>query len=213
MNNKPLFITVEGVEGVGKTTNIQFIKSYLENSGINLVLTREPGGTPLAEEVRKLLLANRVEPVDATAELLLVFAARAQHLAALIEPELSAGRWVLCDRFTDATFAYQGFGRGLPIDKIIQLETMVQNQRHPDITFYLDLPVEVGLERARKRGEADRFENEKVEFFERVREGYLTRVRENPDRYIVIDAAKSLELVQQDIKASLDDLINKTLGS
>lgn len=208
MNSKALFITVEGVEGVGKTTNLQFIERYLREHGVEVVATREPGGTPLAEQVRSLLLEQRREPVAPLAELLLVFAARAQHLCQLIEPELARGHWVLCDRFTDATFAYQGCGRGLPLAEIAVLEKLVQQGRQPDVTFYLDLPVAVGLARARERGPADRFEAETVDFFERVREGYLTRVRADPQRFFVIDASTELDQVQTAIAAKLDKLLS-----
>ena len=159
------FITLEGTEGVGKSTNLQFIQSVLEQHQIDYQLTREPGGTPLAEEVRELLLANRDEIVADDAELLLVFAARAQHLEQVVRPALNNGRWVLCDRFTDATFAYQGGGRGLDTDFISRLESMVQRGLQPDLTILLDLPVEIGLARASQRAELDRFENEKLGLF------------------------------------------------
>jgi dTMP kinase len=197
------FITVEGTEGVGKSTNIAYIKDWLAKAGCNLLVTREPGGTPLAEEIRNLLLANRSEQVDATAELLLMFAARAQHLNRLIEPALASGQWVLCDRFTDATFAYQGGGRGLDLTTITHLESLVQGVRQPDITFYLDIDVTTGLERARQRGDLDRFEQEDISFFERVRKTYLDRVRQYPDRFIVIDAGQPLEDVQAAIGQAL----------
>ncbi|MFZ5604666.1 MAG: dTMP kinase, partial [Pseudomonadota bacterium] len=167
------FLTVEGTEGVGKTTNIAFIKSWLERNGIEYVATREPGGTPLAEEVRALLLAPRAEKVHENAELLLVFAARAQHLAQVIEPALAQGKWVLCDRFTDATYAYQGGGRQMEKSTIATLESLVQKSLRPDAVILLDIPVQLGLERARGRGELDRFEQEDIAFFERVRAAYL----------------------------------------
>lgn len=208
-----LFITVEGVEGVGKTTNIAFIQDYLQKQGITVQLTREPGGTPLAEEVRALLLSPRTEAVDPVAELLLVFAARAQHLSTYIEPLLAQQQWVLCDRFTDATFAYQGFGRGLPVAVIEQLERLVQKGRQPDKTLYLDLPVEIGLARARQRGTIDRFESEAESFFERVRQGYLERIAQNPERYIIIDASVSLAEVQAAIASALDQLLLERAGA
>ena len=198
------FITVEGTEGVGKSTNIAVIKQWLESRSINYVATREPGGTPLAESLRELLLANREESVDATAELLMVFAARAQHLNTFIKPHLDAGTWVLSDRFTDATYAYQGCGRGLDLELISQLESLVQKTLRPDLTIYLDVDVKVGLARAAARGELDRFEKEDVEFFERVRQGYLTRVSEDRDRYLVVDAGQSLLAVKDDLLAALD---------
>lgn len=197
------FITVEGTEGVGKSTNIRFIEQRLRELGHSLLVTREPGGTPLAEEIRRLLLSNRQESVDSTAELLLMFAARAQHLHNVIEPALAVGQWVICDRFTDATFAYQGGGRGLNMQVIAELETIVQGERQPNLTFYLDIDVRTGLERARERGELDRFEQEDIVFFERVRAVYLDRVRQQPERFVVIDANQPLASVQADIDKAL----------
>lgn len=203
------FITLEGTEGVGKSTNLRFIESVLQQHQINYMLTREPGGTPMAEEVRELLLANRTEQVADDAELLLVFAARAQHLERVIRPTLATGDWVLCDRFTDATFAYQGGGRGLSKAMIAQLESVVQRGLQPDLTILLDLPVEIGLARARERGELDRFENERQGFFERVREAYLDRANADPQRFAVIDASGTLEQVQQQISAVLECYLQK----
>lgn len=203
-DNRGRFITLEGTEGVGKSTNLQFIQSVLEQYKVQYQLTREPGGTPLAEEVRELLLANREERVAEDAELLLVFAARAQHLNQVVRPALERGEWVLCDRFTDATFAYQGGGRGLDNQFISQLETMVQRGLQPDLTILLDLPVEIGLARARQRADLDRFENEKIVFFERVREAYLARAKSDPQRFAVVDASGTLEQVQQQIRGVLD---------
>lgn len=200
------FITIEGTEGVGKTTNMAFVQDYLQQQGIDLLVTREPGGTPLAEQLRELLLAKRDERVDPTAELLMVFAARAQHLNSVIKPALAAGQWVLCDRFTDATYAYQGAGRSLPIDTIAKLEQLVQGELRPDMTFILDIDVKLGLERAGRRGELDRFETEEIGFFERVRTMYQQRAAAAPDRYRVIDAGQPLEKVQQDLSAELKAL-------
>ncbi|NHO87492.1 dTMP kinase [Pseudoteredinibacter isoporae] len=202
-----LFITVEGTEGVGKTSNMNFIRETLEARGIEVVCTREPGGTPLAEELRELLLSNREEKVDETAELLMMFAARAQHLQSLIIPSLMRGAWVLCDRFTDATYAYQGAGRGLSMQTIAQLESIVQGQLQPDATFILDVDVRLGLERASKRSEADRFESEHIEFFERIRACYLSRAEQQPKRYFVINAGQTLDKVQQDIHSQLKLLL------
>lgn len=202
------FITLEGTEGVGKSTNLQFIQTVLEQHSVQYQLTREPGGTPLAEEVRELLLANREEQVAEDAELLLVFAARAQHLNQVIRPALARGDWVLCDRFTDATFAYQGGGRGLDNQLIAQLEATVQRGLQPDLTILLDLPVEIGLARARQRADLDRFENEQIEFFERVRSAYLSRAESDPQRFAVVDASGTLEQVQQQIR----DVLNKYLA-
>ena len=207
------FITVEGTEGVGKSTNIAFIKAWLQQQGIAFVATREPGGTPLAESLRELLLANRTEVVDPTAELLMVFAARAQHLNCFVQPHLVEGTWVVCDRFTDATYAYQGCGRGLSLAAITQLEQLVQGDRRPDLTVYLDVDVRVGLERAKARGELDRFEQEDIAFFERVRQGYLARVAANPKAYAVIDAGQPLVMVQADIQKALASALHGVLGA
>jgi dTMP kinase len=200
------FITIEGTEGVGKTTNMAFVQDFLQQQGIDLLVTREPGGTPLAEQLRELLLAKRDERVDPTAELLMVFAARAQHLNSVIKPALAAGQWVLCDRFTDATYAYQGAGRSLPVDTIAKLEQLVQGELRPDMTFILDIDVKLGLERAGRRGELDRFETEEIGFFERVRTMYQQRAAADPDRYRVIDAGQPLEKVQQDLSTELKAL-------
>ena len=205
------FITVEGTEGVGKTTNINFIKSWLRQNEIKFVATREPGGTPLAEEIRDLLLKPRDELVVSSAELLLMFAGRAQHLNKVILPALQADTWVLCDRFTDATYAYQGFGRQMSSELIVQLENIVQGDIRPDLTLLLDIPVEIGLERANNRGDPDRFEQEQQDFFNRVRAGYLSLANENSDRYVVIDASQELQDVQTDIALALDTFY-KSLG-
>jgi dTMP kinase len=197
--NRGKFITVEGGEGVGKTTNIDFVQSFLESAGKQVCVTREPGGTALGEDIRKLLLDPANRGMSNATELLLVFAARADHLARLIKPALAAGTWVLSDRFTDATYAYQGGGRGLAVDRIQQLEHWVQGQLRPDLTLLLDIPVALGLQRADGRGALDRFERESVEFFERVRASYLAQAKAAPDRYRVIDASRTLENVQAQI--------------
>jgi dTMP kinase len=201
------FLTLEGTEGVGKSTNLAFVRDWLTSRNIQVVVTREPGGTPLAEQVRELLLAKRDEPVDETAELLLIFAARAQHLAQVIKPALEKGVWVLSDRFTDATFAYQGGGRGLSKLVIQQLEQLVQANLRPDLTLILDIDVKLGLSRASQRGELDRFESETLDFFERVRAAYRERAIANPTRYTIVDAGQTLEKVQQDIDRVLQKLI------
>lgn len=201
------FITIEGSEGVGKSTNIAYISDFLRSKGVDLIITREPGGTPFAENIRELLLAKRDETVDELAELLLMFAARAQHVNQLIKPALAAGQWVLCDRFTDSTFAYQGGGRGLDLSTIKQLEALVLEGFQPDVTFYLDIDVKVGLARAAERAELDRFESEELAFFERVRQAYLLRVSENNDRFAVVDASQTLEEVQAAIKNTLMSII------
>lgn len=199
------FITVEGIEGVGKTTNLKFIQNWMDRKKLAYVTTREPGGTPLAEEIRELLLANREEQVCDTAELLLVFAARAQHLQQLIEPVLKEGAWVLCDRFTDATYAYQGAGRNMRNDIIEELELIVQGSLRPDLTLILDIPVKLGLQRASERSAADRFEQEDVAFFEKVRNRYLKIARDNPERCVIVDASHALDEVQSQIKAALEN--------
>lgn len=202
------FITLEGIEGVGKSTNLKFIAGQLASAGIPFVTTREPGGTPFAEEIRNLLLAPRDERVSSDAELLLMFAARAQHVNALIEPALARGDWVLSDRFTDATYAYQGGGRGLSMEKIAWLETCVQGDLRPDAVFLLDVDVATGLARARSRsGAGDRIEQERAEFFERVRAAYLARAAQFPARYRVIDAARDLDAVQAALAGALATLI------
>jgi len=200
---KGKFITVEGIEGVGKTTNIDFIHQQLQAAGRDVMLTREPGGTPLAEAIRGLLLDPAYTGMDSTCELQLMFAARAEHLAKVVWPALDQGQWVLCDRFTDATYAYQGGGRGIDSGVIARLEELVQGDFRPDLTLLLDVPVEIGLARAGKRGALDRFEQEKVEFFERVRNAYLEMAQRSPGRYRVIDASLPLNDVQNQIAATL----------
>jgi len=200
------FITFEGTEGVGKTTNMDFVAQTLAARGIKLVRTREPGGTPMAERVRAILLDPQSEAIDPEAELLLVFAARAQHLARVIRPALESGSWVLCDRFTDATYAYQGGGRGLPIARIAALEREVQGTLQPDLTIYLDLPIATGLARI-DEAQRDRFEREQLAFFERVRLAYLDRAKQHP-RFRTIDAGRPLADVQQSIAAVLNRFID-----
>ena len=200
------FITVEGIEGVGKTTNISFVQRTLQSAGHEVVLTREPGGTPLGEVIRGLLLDPHYTGMDPVCELQLMFAARAEHLARVIRPALAEDQWVLCDRFTDATYAYQGGGRGIDATIIARLEQLVQGDFRPDLTLLLDVPVEVGLARASDRSDPDRFEQEQVAFFERVRQAYLDMAAAQPHRYRVIDAAQSLENVRQQLTAVLADL-------
>lgn len=205
--NPDRFITLEGGEGAGKSTCLAFIRDFLVNKGFPLVVTREPGGTPLAEEIRALLLARREEHVAPDAELLLMFAARAQHLDQVILPALARGDWVLCDRFTDATYAYQGYGRHQPLPTISALEHLVQGELRPGLTLLLDLPVQEGMARAAARAEKDRFESEQDAFFERVREGYRMRASADPGRFRVIDASRPLAAVQASIAAVLEDWI------
>ncbi|MCL6692052.1 dTMP kinase [Pseudomonas sp. R3.Fl] len=207
-----LFVTLEGPEGAGKTTNREYLAERLRERGVEVQLTREPGGTPLAERIRDLLLAPSDEPMAVDTELLLMFAARAQHIAQVIRPALARGAVVLCDRFTDATYAYQGGGRGLPESRIAELERFVQGDLRPDLTLVFDLPVEVGLARAAARGRLDRFEQEGREFFEAVRQTYLRRAAAEPRRYQVLDAAQPLARVQADIEALLPNLLERLHG-
>jgi len=202
---KGLFITLEGGEGVGKTTGMQYLEQCLREQGVDLVVTREPGGTRFGERVRNLLLEVQQGSMDDMAELLLIFSARAQHLREVIEPALEQGRWVLCDRFTDATYAYQGAGRHMRDDLIRDLELMVQGSLQPDLTLILDIPVQVGLARASERSAPDRFEQEQIEFFERVRNRYLQIAQDNPQRCVVIDASRSLDGVQSQISDVLEN--------
>ena len=201
------FITIEGTEGVGKSTNLAFVRDWLTARSIDVVVTREPGGTPLAEQLRELLLATRDEPVAHNAELLMIFAARAQHLEQVIKPALARGSWVLCDRFTDATYAYQGGGRGLDKAVVGELEQLVQGALRPDLTLVLDIEPELGLQRAAARAELDRFEREDMAFFNRVRQAYRERAEANPARYAQVDAGRALTQVQCDIDSCLTRLI------
>ena len=201
------FITVEGIEGVGKSTAVKFIHDYLIKAKQSVVLTREPGGTLIAEKIRQVLLTpTPEEKMEPDTELLLVFAARAQHIRNVILPELKAKKWVISDRFIDATFAYQGGGRQMDISRIETLERWIVNGLHPDMTLLLDAPAHVGLERAKHRGPRDRIEQEKIAFFERVREGYLKRAARDKKRFCIIDAAQSLEKVHLELKNILDKL-------
>nr|WP_244858923.1 dTMP kinase [Pseudomonas sp. B2021] len=207
-----MFITLEGPEGAGKSTNRDYLAERLRAQGIEVVLTREPGGTPLAERIREVLLAPGDEPMNADTELLLVFAARAQHLAEVIRPALARGAVVICDRFTDSTYAYQGGGRGLSMERIATLETFVQGDLRPDLTLLFDLPVEVGMARARARGRLDRFELEDQGFFDAVRSAFLQRAKAEPARYYLLDAAQPLSQVQQSIDALLPTLLERNRG-
>jgi dTMP kinase len=202
------FITLEGGEGAGKSTSRDFIVSLFEAQNIPFIQTREPGGTPIGETLRNVLLSKEGTAPSVTAELLMVFAARAQHLHEVIEPALRDGKWVLCDRFTDATYAYQGYGRGFELGQIEALEALVQRGRHPDLTILFDIDPRLGMTRARQRAELDRFEEEHVEFFDRVREGYLTRAK-NEARFRVIDASQSIDLVQQALRELLLPMLSE----
>ena len=207
-----LFITLEGPEGAGKSTNRDYLAERLRAQGIEVVLTREPGGTPLAERIRDVLLTPGDEPMNPDTELLLVFAARAQHLAEVIRPALARGAVVICDRFTDSTYAYQGGGRGLSLERITTLETFVQGDLRPNLTLLFDLPVEVGMARASARGRLDRFELEGQAFFDAVRSAFLQRAKAEPTRYYLLDAAQPLSQVQQAIDALLPTLLERSRG-
>jgi len=202
------FITVEGIEGAGKTTCMQVVTEVIEHQGINAIHTHEPGGTDLGEDLRSLLLGHKHTGMSDDAELLMMFAARAEHIAQKIQPALDDGKWVLCDRFTDATYAYQGYGRGIPLEKIAGLENWVQGELRPDLTLLMDLPVEVGMERAGKRSAPDRFESEAWDFFERIRQGYLSIAAEQPSRVKVIDASQDLPDVQAQVRVAIEDFVN-----
>lgn len=202
------FITVEGIEGAGKSSNIAFIKQQLLAADKDVVVTREPGGTPLGEQIRDVLLSHRNSGMAVDTELLLMFAARAEHLACVIRPALDAGQWVLCDRFTEATYAYQGGGRGIPEQRIAALEEWLQGPLRPDLTLLLDIPPALGLERAgRRNANLDRFESEQLAFFERVRADYLRQAELYRDRYCVIDAAQELSVVQGQISQALEGIL------
>ena len=199
-----MFITLEGPEGAGKSTQMLALAEYLRAAGKSVIETREPGGTSLGEAIRHILLDPAQTTLASDAELLLLFAARAQHLAELIRPALARGEWVLCDRFTGASYAYQGGGRGIPGSRIAVLEQWVQADLQPDLILVLDLPVELGLQRAGKRGPADRFEREEQAFFERVRAAYLQRAANKPERYRIIDASAPLDEVQNALRLVLE---------
>ena len=197
------FITIEGIEGAGKTSCIGCVERLLTRNNIEYITTREPGGTNLAEKIRHILLETEDDPPVDLCELLLIFAGRAQHIHNVILPALNAGIWVVCDRFTDATFAYQGGGRGLKTELISDLELITQKDLRPNITFLLDVEPELGLSRAKKRGELDRFEKEELEFFNRVREAYLDAAVRNSERFFVLDASESEEQVARTIQKTL----------
>ncbi len=205
MNKKPLFITIEGIEGAGKTTNAKLVVEHLKNFGISVVHTREPGGTVIAEKIRQILLENtKEESITNQAELLLLFASRSQHLENLIIPALNSGQTIVCERFVDASFAYQGGGRGMDMEYITFLEDFVQHGVQPDLVLLFDVDVETGLNRIKIRKSIDRIEQEKIDFFVRVREVYLQRAKKDPKRYFIIDANKELAFVKQQIVKILD---------
>ncbi len=206
------FITLEGIEGVGKSANLQFVAGLLRTAGLSVVVTREPGGVPAAERIRELLLAPGEPPLPPVAELLLMFAARAAHLRDLVEPALAAGSWVVCDRFTDATYAYQGAGRGLPEALIAQLENAVQGNLRPHLTLLLDADWEATRARRAGRGAGDRFEQEDVAFFTRVRAGYLARARVEPQRVCIIDAVLDLDRVRESLRLAVAQFLERHCG-
>jgi len=201
------FITLEGGEGAGKSTNLEYMQRRLEAADVPVQVTREPGGTPLGETMREVLLNPEHAAMSSDAELLLMFAARAQHLHHVILPALEKGSWVLCDRFTDATYAYQGGGRGIVTGRIRVLEDWLQQGFQPDMTLLFDLPVELGMKRAGKRGALDRFEQEQKVFFEQVREAYLDRARQDPGRFRIIDASQKLLAVQKQLDNVIEELV------
>jgi dTMP kinase len=202
-----LFITLEGIEGLGKSTNLEFIAELCQQAGHDVVVTREPGGTPAAEAIREFILQRSHEDLSDLAELMLMFAARAEHLTGLIRPALARGATVICDRFSDASFAYQGGGRGLPMASIATLRDLVQNDLRPDLTILLDAPLEVSAARMAARDYQDRFEQEKLEFFGRVKQAYLDIARQEPARVKIVDADQPLEQVQKMIKQLLQQHI------
>ena len=202
------FITVEGIEGVGKSTNVDFLASAIKEQGFEVICTREPGGTPIAERIRQILLEHGEEPLPDIAELLLFFASRALHINNKIRPALEAGKWVICDRFTDAGRACQGAGRGFDLQRINLLADWVQDELQPDMTLLLDAPAEIGMQRAEQRGATDRLESEQISFYKRVRAGYLALAEAHPERICVVDAARPLPEVQASIAAALKQSLN-----
>ncbi|MCL4113616.1 UNVERIFIED_CONTAM: hypothetical protein GTU68_001049, partial [Idotea baltica] len=205
--NKGLFITFEGVEGAGKTTNIEYIAEKITSAGHDILLTREPGGTELSEAIRELLISKEYPEMHVDTELLLMFAARSEHLNKKILPAINSGKWVLCDRFTDATFAYQGGGRGISESTISTLETLVQGSLKPDYTFLFDLNADIGLARAKSRGETDRFEQQHIDFFNRVRSKYLAMAEAEKQRYRIVNAEYDLATVQSQIDTLLKEIL------
>jgi dTMP kinase len=202
------FISIEGIEGVGKSTNMQVLVESIEAAGHKVLTTREPGGTPFAEEIRDILMNRGDEPIPEIAEVLLMFGARSFNVNNVITPALEAGTWVVCDRFTDSTRAYQGGGRGVPMDTIDRVAEWVHGDTWPDVTILLDAPVEVGMARAGRRSAPDRFEQERHDFFQRVRECYLQIATDEPERFVVIDTTRDIDEVRADVVS----LANQILG-
>lgn len=209
MGNRGVFISLEGIEGVGKSTAVQFLSDQLHLRGIDFVINREPGGTEISEAVRQVLLGHYTEKMCSDTELLLMFACRAQNIVQCIEPALAAGRWVISDRFTDASFAYQGYGRGISRARIAALAQWVHGDLQPDITFLLDAPAAIGFERLKGRRMKDRIESERLEFFEQVRAGYLELAAQFPDRFRLIHADRPLPEVQQHLQDALDHIAGR----
>ena len=203
------FITLEGIEGSGKSTQVDFVVNFLKEKGKAVVSTREPGGTLLSEKIRELLLSNELPGMHADTELMLMFAARVEHVKQVIEPALQAGKFVVCDRFYDATYAYQGYGRDIDLDKIDQLKNFSIDNLQPDLTLLLDVTLEVSEQRVASRGNKDRFENEKVDFYKKVRQGYLELAKANSQRIAVIDSTQSIEDVQLNIQKKINNLLVK----
>ena len=204
-----VFITLEGGEGAGKSTNVQWLADYLRARGKTVLVTREPGGTTVGEAIRGVLLDPELPAMHSDTELLLMFAARNEHLQRKILPALAQGTWVLCDRFTDATYAYQGFGRGIDQQRIGALETWVQGELRPDYVLLFDLDVATGMTRAHARGRADRFEQEHSTFFEKIRTGYLQRAAQQPECYPIINAALALDEVQAQLQTAIEQIIQQ----
>ena len=204
---KGLFITLEGIEGAGKSTAVDFIEDFLTKEGHDVIKTREPGGTVIGEQIREILLKNENYTLTYDTELLLVFSARAQHIQEVILPALSSGKIILCDRFTDASYAYQGGGRGIDASRINLLEKWVQGDLRPDLTLLFDLDVSIGMQRTKKRSDADRFEREEINFFEKIRNTYLERAKNEPQRFRIINSASSLESVKEQIITILKDFL------
>mgnify|MGYP001356286820 FL=1 len=204
---KGLFITLEGIEGAGKSTAVDFIENFLTKEGHDVIKTREPGGTVIGEQIREILLKNENYTLTYDTELLLVFSARAQHIQEVILPALSSGKIILCDRFTDASYAYQGGGRGIDASRINLLEKWVQGDLRPNLTLLFDLDVSIGMQRTKKRSDADRFEREEINFFEKIRNTYLERAKNEPQRFRIINSASSLESVKEQIITILKDFL------
>ena len=205
---KGRFISLEGIEGSGKSTQVSFVIDYLQSKNIEVVSTREPGGTLVSERIRDVLLDNQLPSMHMDTELMLMFAARVEHVKKVILPALESGQWVVCDRFYDATYAYQGYGRQIDLKRIDALKEFSVGDLAPDLTLLLDVTLDVSMERVTKRGNKDRFENEKIEFYKKVREGYLTIAKSDPDRVVTIDATGMIDEVQAEIQIKLDELLN-----